>query len=268
MSDFTLIIGNRNYSSWSLRAWLAIKAAAVHFDEVVIPLGRPETGERIRERSPNGLVPALRHGDLLLWDSLAIGEYLAELRPEAGLWPEERRARAVARAVAAEMHSGFTAIRTNMPMNIRASYPGQGRAPGVDAEIERITSIWEHCRDVHGGGGELLFGSFTLADAFFAPVVSRFRTYGVEVVGPAADYMESVWTLPAMTEWVEGARAETWIDTTAECRPTRSGALAEPAARAVGRRFPTSTIDPSPATMKWRVGEQGSPECGTPSISV
>jgi glutathione S-transferase len=208
MRDITLIIGNRNYSSWSLRAWLALDATGADFDEVVVPLGQPDTADRIRQHSPAGLVPALHLGGLVIWDSLAICEYLAEQNPEAGLWPADPRTRAVARSVTAEMHSGFTSVRGNMPMNIRASYPGSGRGPGVDEDIARITEIWETCRRDFGYGGGLLFGGFTLADAFFAPVVSRFRTYGVELDGAAADYAEAVWALPAMQDWVTKAHAE------------------------------------------------------------
>lgn len=211
MSELTLVMGNRNYSSWSMRAWLALVATGAEFKEVVIPLGRADTADRIRRLSPNGLVPALHDGDLVISDSLAIGEYLAERFPEAGLWPDDARARAVARSVCAEMHSGFPAIRSNMTMNIRASYPGAGRGPGVDEEVDRVIEIWETCRRTFGSGGDLLFGGFTLADAFYAPVVSRFRTYGVEVGGVATAYMDAVWHLPAMLDWVGRANAEEWI---------------------------------------------------------
>jgi len=208
MAELTLIIANRNYSSWSLRAWLATQATGVDFDEVLVPLGRPETADEILRWSPSGRVPALRHGDLTIWDSLAVCEYLAERFPEAGLWPADRGARAVARSVAAEMHSSFMAVRGNMPMTIRASYPGAGRGPGVDEDVQRITTVWETCRREHGSDGDLLFGSFTIADAFFAPVISRFKTYGVAVEGVARDYMDAVWALPAVRDWVEKAHAE------------------------------------------------------------
>jgi glutathione S-transferase len=210
MSQTTLIIGNRNYSSWSLRAWLALEATGREYDEVVIPLGRPETTAEILRWSPTGRVPALHLGDIVLWDSLAICEHLAEDHPEAGLWPDDRGSRAAARSVVAEMHSGFIALRKHMPMNLRASYRGAGREPGVDEDIARITSIWEECRKTYGAGGDLLFGRFTIADAFYAPVVSRFLTYGFSPGGIAENYMEAVWTLPAMREWADGARAEPW----------------------------------------------------------
>jgi glutathione S-transferase len=210
VARFTLIIGNRNYSSWSLRAWLALKATGADFEEKLVLLGQTDTGEEISRYSPTGLVPALDDGERVIWDSLAIGEYLAEAFPEVGLWPASARLRALARSVVAEMHSGFFDLRSNMPMNIRASYPGEGRAPGVENDIRRILSIWESCRRDFGSDGELLFGHFTLADAFFAPVVSRFRTYGVPVEGLARDYMDAVWNLPAMREWIEKAASEPW----------------------------------------------------------
>lgn len=210
MKTLTLTIANRNYSSWSLRAWLAMEATGAAFDEVMILLGRPDTSTEIAKHSPNGLVPALLDGDLVIWDSLAIAEYLAEKFPEAGLWPSDPGVRAIARSVVAEMHSGYTAVRGNMPMNIRASYPDAGRGPGVEQDVQRITSVWESCRRDFGEGGDLLFGGFTIADAFFAPIISRFRTYGVEVTGVAATYMNAVWALPAMRDWVAKAEAEEW----------------------------------------------------------
>ena len=210
MSQTTLIIGNRNYSSWSLRAWLALEATGQEYDEVVIPLNRPETTTEILRWSPTSRVPALRIGDIVLWDSLAICEHLAETHPDAGLWPAEPVARAAARSVVAEMHSGFVALRKHMPMNLRASYPGGDHEPGVDEDIARITAIWEECRKSHGADGDLLFGEFTIADAFYAPVVSRFLTYGVSPGGIAGRYMEAVWALSAMRDWAEKARTEPW----------------------------------------------------------
>lgn len=210
MSDMTMVIGNRNYSSWSLRAWLVLQASEAEFDEIVVPLGRPETEADIRSQSPNGLVPALHVGETVIWDSLAISEYLAERYPERKLWPADIGVRAVARSVVAEMHSGFTALRSKMPMNVRASYRGAGRDPAVDNEIERIASIWESCRTNFGAEGDLLFGHFTVADAFYAPIVSRFRTYGLNLGGLAGEYMKSVLALPAMRDWVTKAEAELW----------------------------------------------------------
>ncbi len=210
MEKPTLIIANRNYSSWSLRAWLALEAVGQPFDEVVIRLGRPETTDEILRWSPTGRVPALHDGEIRLWDSLAICEHLAESFPQAGLWPADARARAAARSVVAEMHSGFVALRNHMPMNLRASYPAADHEPGVKDDIARITAIWEECRTQYGAGGNLLFGQFTIADAFYAPIVSRFRTYGVSPGGIAGEYMDAVWALPAMQDWAKRARAEEW----------------------------------------------------------
>jgi len=206
----TLIIGNRNYSSWSLRAWLTLEATEQKFTEVLIPLGQDNTSEEILGWSPTARVPALKDGEIFLWDSLAICEYLAEAFPEAGLWPIDARARATARSVVAEMHSGFVALRKHMPMNLRASYPIADHEPGVADDIARITEIWEECRMHFGADGDLLFGGFTIADAFYAPIVSRFRTYGVSPGGIAGEYMDAVWALPAMQDWAEKARAEEW----------------------------------------------------------
>jgi len=210
MTQTTLIIGNRNYSSWSLRAWLALEATGRSFDEVVIPLGEPDTTENILRWSPTGRVPALYDGEIVLWDSLAICEHLAESHPEAGLWPTDPGARAAARSVVSEMHSGFVAVRKHMPMNLRASYPNAGREPGVAEDVERITAIWQECRARFGAGGDLLFGRFTIADAFYAPIVSRFTTYGVSPGGVAGEYMDAVWALPSMQDWAEKARTEEW----------------------------------------------------------
>jgi glutathione S-transferase len=208
MDRLTLIIANRNYSSWSMRAWLALKAAGAAFDEVMVPLGRPETRAEILRWSPTGRLPALHDGGLVIWDSLAICEHLAERFPDAGLWPQDRAVRAAARSVVAEMHAGFMALRSHMPMNLRASRPGAGNGPGVDDDVRRVVEIWETCRRDFGGGGELLFGGFTIADAFYAPVISRFLTYGTEPGGAAAEYMAAVWALPAVVAWAEAARTE------------------------------------------------------------
>ena len=175
-----LFMGNRNYSSWSMRAWLALRLTGVDFEEQVFPLGEPGVRERIRAHSPTGRVPALQDGELTVWDSLAIAEYLAERHPDAGLWPADPGARA-----RAEMHSGFAALRANMPFNVRRRSPGKGRAPGVQEDIERIVGLWRECL---AAGGPFLFGEFGLADAFYAPVVLRFRTYGVPLDSPEAGW--------------------------------------------------------------------------------
>ncbi|MDH5410982.1 MAG: glutathione S-transferase family protein [Alphaproteobacteria bacterium] len=211
MPDLNLIIGNKNYSSWSLRAWLALRMAGLAFDEIVIPLDQPDTAARIREYSLAGRVPVLRHGDRSIWDSLAICEYAAELAPDAGLWPEDRTARAVARAVSAEMHSGFAALRGALPMNIRADRPGVPISDDTRADIDRVCRIWGDCRQEFGKDGPFLFGPFCIADAMFVPVAARFRGYGIKVDETARDYIEAVLSLPAMQEWSAAAMAEPWI---------------------------------------------------------
>ncbi len=211
MAELTITIGNKNYSSWSLRGWLALKQTGAAFDEVVVPLDRPDTKERLLAAGPSARVPVLRHGALTVWDSLAIGEYLAERFPQAGLWPADAEARAVARAVTAEMHAGFAALRDHMPMDLRGRYPGLGRGPGVAEDIARVLAIWEDCRARFGRGGDYLFGGFSLADAAYAPVVTRFVTYEVALEGPAAAYRDAVVAWPALREWTAAARAEPWV---------------------------------------------------------
>jgi glutathione S-transferase len=212
MADLTLYLGNKNYSSWSLRAWLAASATGEPFDEVVFDLGDPGVRAAIRRHSPTGRVPALRHGDLVVWDSLAISEYLSETWPEAALWPRDRARRAAARAVCAEMHSGFAALRRHMPMNVRRSSPGKGRAADVKEDIERVLALWHDSRARFGAGGDFLFGRWTLADCFFAPVVSRFRTYAVEVDETARAYMDAAWSRPEMQAWRAAAGAESAVE--------------------------------------------------------
>lgn len=202
----TLIIADKNFSSWSLRPWLALKQAGLAFAELGVRLRRPDTGVEIRRHSPSGRVPCLRDGELVVWDSLAICEYAAELAP--ALWPQDAAQRAEARAISAEMHSGFTALRQNMPMDIRASHPGAGRTPEVEADIARIVTIWESCRARFAAGGPFLFGAFSIADAMYAPVVWRFVTYGVALPPAAAAWRDAMLALPAMQEWRAGALAE------------------------------------------------------------
>lgn len=211
MAELTLVIGNRNYSSWSLRAWLAMRVAGLDFDEVVIPLDRPDTASRIREYSAAGRVPALLHGDLTVWDSLAICDYAAELAPAAYLWPKDPAARAVARSVSAEMHSGFAALRIALPMNVRVERPGVPIANDTQADIDRICRIWRDCRTAFGANGQFLFGDFSIADAMFAPVASRFHSYRIAVDDVVRDYMEAIRMLPAMQEWAVAAAAEPWV---------------------------------------------------------
>jgi glutathione S-transferase len=210
MDELTLIIGNKNYSSWSLRPWLVLRQAGIPFGEIRIPLYTPGSKEQILRHSPSGKVPVLKHGEITVWDSLAICEYLAERFPEKKLWPADRQARAVARSISAEMHSGFTALRTHMSMNIRRALPGRGRTPESLADVARIVALWEDCRR-SGDGGPFLFGHFTVADAMYAPVALRFQTYAVELSPLARAYADTMLALPAMQEWIAAARAETEV---------------------------------------------------------
>ena len=207
MTKPTLVIGNKNYSSWSLRPWLAMKQLSLDFDEVRIALYTPESPEKIRQYSPSGKVPVLVHDTLAIWDSLAICEYLAEQFPTLHWWPEDKTARAIARSISAEMHSGFQHLRQNMPMNCRERLPGKGVTPEVQADIERITAIWRECHQRFGSSG-LLFGEFTIADAMFAPVGTRFVTYDVQLDSVSRAYAEKILALPAMQEWMKAAEAE------------------------------------------------------------
>lgn len=212
MTGFALYLGNKNYSSWSMRAWLAMKHTGAPFDEQVFHLGAPGIRDEIGRRSPSRRVPALHHGKLVIWDSLAIVEYLHEQFPDCGLWPPDADARAVARAVSAEMHSGFFALRAKMPFNVRRVSPGKGRDDDVLADIERILAIWADCRARFGGEGEFLFGEVSMADYMYAPVVSRFNTYAVEMDEFSKDYAAAVWDLPAVREWRRAAKAETAVE--------------------------------------------------------
>lgn len=207
MTDLTLIIGNKNYSSWSLRPWLAMKQAGVDFTETRIALDTPTTHQEIRRYSPTGKVPVLQHNQLTIWESLAICEYVAEYFAPS-LWPKDRVAKAVARSISAEMHSGFASLRQNMPMDCRARKCVIGINPALQADIDRITSIWRECRQKFGTGGKFLFGQFSIADAMFAPAVSRFITYGVELDSVAQTYAAAILELPAMQAWVAAASCE------------------------------------------------------------
>jgi glutathione S-transferase len=202
----TLIVGNKNYSSWSMRPYLALAHLDEPFEEVVVPLDQPDTAENIGRYSPAGRVPVLHDGELVIWDSLAILEYLAEKYPAAGLWPAHREVRARCRSISAEMHSGFAALREQMPMNITAHKPDHPVTPAVAKDIDRIRSIWRDC--LAASGGPYLFGKFTNADCMYGPVVTRFRTYGVALTGPEHAYAETLWTSPEMQRWVAGAQAE------------------------------------------------------------
>lgn len=208
--SLTLIVGNRNYSSWSLRPWLAMKQAGLAFDEVRVLLNRPDTKDQILRHSPSGRVPCLMDGALAVWDSMAICEYVNEKYAGGSLWPRDVTQRARARSIAAEMHSGFAAVRTHMPMDIRGRYPDRGAAasarPDVSADIARILAIWTDC--LTASGGPFLLGGLSIADAFFAPVVTRFRTYVVPLPARLSAYSDAVLALPAMQEWGAAAAAE------------------------------------------------------------
>ena len=201
-----LVIGDRNYSSWSLRPWLAIKQAGLPFEEVFIRLRDTGTKVEIYKYSPSGKIPCLVDGETIVWDSLAICEYLAEEAP--ALWPADRQMRAEARAISAEMHSGFGALRHSMPMEIHASKPHDARSAEVNADIVRIVSIWESCRSRFADKGSFLFGDFSVADAMFAPIVWRFLTYAVELPPASRAWVEVMCALPAMQEWRTAALAE------------------------------------------------------------
>jgi glutathione S-transferase len=208
MEKLTLIIGNKNYSSWSLRPWLLLKYFAIPFEEIRIPLYQAGSRQALANYSPSGLVPVLQHGEITVWDSLAICEYVQDLFPSRALWPGECAARAIARSVSAEMHSGFTALRTHMPMNCKTSFPGKGLTPESEQEIKRITQIWRDCRANYGKGGPMLFGEFSIADTMFAPVVLRFNTYQVELDEVCEAYKTALLGLPAVQAWIAAGCAE------------------------------------------------------------
>ena len=204
-----LTMGNKNYSSWSLRPWLLMKHLGLVFAERVIPLDTPDFARDVVSTSPTRRVPVLRHGDLLVWDSLAICEYACELAGRG--WPTERAARAIARAACAEMHSGFSILRSQWPMNARATGRRTAPNPERSAEIARIESLWAECRSRFGAGGPWLFGEFSVADAMYAPVVLRLRTYGATVREATAAYMATVQGDAHVREWLAAAAAESWI---------------------------------------------------------
>ncbi|HWL21547.1 MAG TPA: glutathione S-transferase family protein [Bradyrhizobium sp.] len=207
-----LVIGNKNYSSWSMRPWLALRANDIAFEEVFIPL---YTGDADKQRilgvTRSGKVPALVDGDVTVWDSLAIIEYLAERFPDARLWPEDRASRAHARSISAEMHSGFMALRSECPMNLHRPVRGIALSEDARANIARIQAIWLECRKRHGKRGPFLFGAFGAADAMFAPLVYRFRTFAIEVASEVQAYMDTMLALPAVQEWTKAGLAETLL---------------------------------------------------------
>jgi glutathione S-transferase len=203
-----LVIGNKNYSSWSMRAWVAMTAFNIPFEEVNIELRQQDTSARILQYTAAGRLPVLVAGEIVVWDSLAICEYLAEQFPEKNLWPQNVMDRALARSMCAEMHSGFAALRSAMWMNIRASFPGKGRTPDAQADIGRIGEIWEDCL-AKSGPHAFLFGEFSIADAYFAPEAMRFRTYAVSLAPALQAYVDRVAAHPAVAKWIDTALRET-----------------------------------------------------------
>jgi glutathione S-transferase len=208
MAPLTLVIGNKNYSPWSLRPWLLMKHVNLEFQELLIPLDTPETREQIDRYAPSGRVPVLRHGTLCVWDSLAICEYVAELSGSG--WPRAREVRAVARAVCAEMHSGFSTLRSLWPMNARARNRRTAVTAALEADVERIDELWNDCRGRFGGGGPWLFGEYSIADAMYAPVVLRFNTYAARISQTARWYMATVLEDAPLQQWLQAAQQEPW----------------------------------------------------------
>lgn len=203
-----LVIGNKKYSSWSMRPWVAMTAFNIPFEEVKILLKKSETSADIVQYSASGRLPVLVSGETTVWDSLSICEYLAEQFPEKNMWPQNVAQRAIARSICAEMHSGFGDLRSAMWMNIGATFPGKGRTPGAQADIGRISEIWEDCL-AEAGAHDFLFGDFSIADAYFAPVVMRFNTYNVSLAPALQGYVDRVTAHPAVAQWIAGALRET-----------------------------------------------------------
>ena len=208
MKPLQLAIANKNYSSWSMRPWVLLRQAGIEFEEIQLKFTEQHTVAGIEPYSPTRQVPALIVDGEPVWDSLAICETVAELFPHKQLWPADARARRIARSVCAEMHAGFRSLRVAMPVNIRSSHPGKGMNPAVQQDIDRIVEIWQSCRARFGTGGELLFGAFCVADAYYAPVATRFLTYAVSLPSAAQRYADTLLALPAVQEWMAQARRE------------------------------------------------------------
>lgn len=208
-----LLIGNKCYSSWSLRAWLLMRATGIAFTEQLVLLDEPGFKEAIFAAAPGsgGTVPTLVDDEIAVWETLAICEYLHDTYPQAGIWPRDKAARAQARAVSSEMHAGFMALRSACPMNLGKRFATRDRGPGVARDVERLTRLWRQARERFGAGGPFLYGAFSAADAMFAPVVTRLDTYGIAVDPVSRDYMQAVLALPAYREWLAAALAEPWI---------------------------------------------------------
>ena len=220
-----IVIGNKNYSSWSMRPWVLAREAGIPFEEVQLKFNEADGGltvDGIQRFKVAGKVPVLVVDGEPVWDSLAICETLAERFPDKQLWPADRSARQVARSICAEMHSGFTSMRSSMPMNIARQYPGKGMNDGTRGDVDRILAIWSACRERYGKGGAMLFGRFSVADAYFAPVVMRFRAYAVDLPPVARAYSDAVQALKSVREWMDGARKETEFVPTDEPYATRN----------------------------------------------
>ena len=209
MKPLKLAIANKNYSSWSMRPWVLLAQAGIAFEEIQLKFSDDGKVPGIEPYSPTRQVPVLLVDGEPVWDSLAICEAVAELFPDKRLWPLDARARQVARSICAEMHAGLRHLRGAMPMNIRAALPGRGMSPAVQKDIDRIVEIWESCRARYGQGGELLFGQFSIADAYYAPVATRFLTYAVTLPAAAQRYADALLALPAVRDWMAQARRET-----------------------------------------------------------
>ena len=206
--DLKILIGPKNRSTWSLRAWLLLAHYGIPFVEDRVDYNLPDGKARLNEISPSGWVPVIWHEGIMVWDTLAIAEYLAEAYPTYQMWPADRAARARARSIVAEMHSGYADMRNEMTMFFAESREGFTPSAACQANIDRIQTIFTTCREQHGADGPFLFGRFSIADAFYAPVVSRFRTWGIGCEGAAAIYCETMWSLPSMQQWLTGAQAE------------------------------------------------------------
>ena len=211
MSDLTIIIGTKTYSSWSLRGWLAAKHTGLDCTEVKLPLDTPEFYERIEALSPTKRVPALHHGDIHVWDSLAIIDYCARIAPDRNWWPDDPAAYALARSMCAEMHSGFTELRTHVPMNLRGRWSGLAMSDGVAADVARIDILWQDARNRFGAGGDFLFGDFGGADMMYAPVVARLLTYDIAVSATARTYMDAIRAHPLVDAWYKDAATESQV---------------------------------------------------------
>ncbi len=206
----TLVIANKTYSSWSLRPWLLMKQLGVAFDEITIPLDLPDTKEKVLKHSPAGKVPILIDGDVTVWESISIMEYVGEAYG-APIWPEDRKARAMARSVMAEMHAGFSALRSACPMNLGKRYAQRDRGEAVARDVARFSDIVRDARGHFGAGGPFLFGAFSAADAMYAPLATRLDTYSVPLDAPARSYVDAILALPAFQEWRSAAMKEAWI---------------------------------------------------------